>query len=60
MISRGGKAQKHAAGAEEADAKEHHGLGSFFHHEDKKEEDTADEDHPKDDEKHGFFHRLLH
>jgi paraquat-inducible protein B len=59
-ISRGGKAQKHAAGAEEADAEEHHGPGKFFHHEDKKEEDTADEDHPKDHEKHGFFHRLLH
>ena len=56
-ISRG-KAQSHASGSEEKE--EHHGLGKFFHHEDKKEEDTADEDHPKDDEKHGFFHRLLH
>lgn len=54
-----GKAQKHAPGGKADEAGEH-GLASFFHHEKKSEEETADEDHPKDEEKHGFFHRLLH
>lgn len=52
-----GKGQTHAA----KDEAEHHGIiAKFFHHKDKSEEETAAEDHPKDDEKHGFFHRLLH
>lgn len=60
-----GKAQKHATGGsgkeEEGEKKEDgHGLASFFHHEGKSEEETADEPHPKDTEKHGFFHRIFH
>ncbi len=35
-------------------------VGIFFHHENKSEDETRDEVHPKDHEKHGFFHRLLH
>jgi paraquat-inducible protein B len=57
-ISRG-KAQKHAAG-DEVEEKGHHGLGKFFHHEDKSEDEISEEEHPKDQEKHGFFHRLIH
>lgn len=59
QISRG-KAQTHAAGAGEADSEAHHGIAGCFHHDDKSEDETKDEDHPRDQEKHGFFHRLLH
>ena len=59
MISRG-PAQKRAGSAGKADGKEHHGVARFFHHEKKSEDDIAGEQHPKDDEKHGFFHKMFH
>ncbi len=36
-----------------------HGIGRFFHHDDKSEEKTADDGPtPEEHEKHGFFHRF--
>jgi len=59
QISRG-TAQKRAGSADKADGKEHHGVAKFFHHEKKSEDDVAGEEHPKDQKKHGFFHKMFH
>jgi paraquat-inducible protein B len=59
QISRG-PAQKQAGSAQEADGKEHHEVAKFFHHEKKSEDDVAGEEQPKDDKKHGFFHKIFH
>ena len=55
-IWRGGTRKPTAGGVAE---EEHHGISAFFHHEGKSEDEATVEHHPKDDEKHGFFHRLF-